>query len=296
MTVAILGIALFFSFRYVFYAQATFGERRLFVFASLPLILLTLAVIEVASTRLARRSVVVGGALALVVTLAAALASGRRRRSSGQERDTLVAVHGRGGDDTVRFAVARRRREDTRFVSVVDRPNQPYGGPRAVPSTRHRERGPERPSGHDAVPPRSRSVFERPQRARRRLRDRSPPRGARRGAGSLVRSRNRRPRGLQRPRERCEPEPPKTAPNRPATTVSTRFLTEVVGELPFTRAVRNGLRRPEPSAGGPEAPDAGGPRPLAAGLVVPPWLDRPSSPPPPSSPLSMPSGESSPAR
>jgi hypothetical protein len=75
LTVAILGIALFFSYRYAFYAQATFGERRLFEYAALPLILLALAVMEVASTRLARRSVVVGGALALVVTLGAALAS-----------------------------------------------------------------------------------------------------------------------------------------------------------------------------------------------------------------------------
>jgi hypothetical protein len=75
VTVAILGIALFFSFRYAFYAQATFGERRLFEYASLPLILLVLGVLEVASARLARRSVLVGGAFALAVTLGAALAS-----------------------------------------------------------------------------------------------------------------------------------------------------------------------------------------------------------------------------
>ncbi|MGH3041380.1 MAG: hypothetical protein ACRDNG_06540, partial [Gaiellaceae bacterium] len=76
MGLAILGIALLFSYRYSLYAQATFGERRLFEYASIPLILLLLGVLEVGAARVASRSTIASRALALGLVLVGALAVG----------------------------------------------------------------------------------------------------------------------------------------------------------------------------------------------------------------------------
>jgi hypothetical protein len=70
-----LGVALLFSYRYGFWVQATVGERRLFEYASIPLILLTLGVVEVVSARLERRSAIASATVALAVGLVAVAAT-----------------------------------------------------------------------------------------------------------------------------------------------------------------------------------------------------------------------------
>jgi hypothetical protein len=76
MAVTILGVALAFSYRYELYIQATFGERRLFEYASIPLILLVLALTELGLTRLEATSRLAAGALGLSALLATAIAIG----------------------------------------------------------------------------------------------------------------------------------------------------------------------------------------------------------------------------
>jgi len=79
VAVTILGIALLFSFRYTLYIPATFGKRRMFEYASIPPMLIGLAVLEVAATRLvarwvnAVRAIVVAAVLALAVGAVGAL-------------------------------------------------------------------------------------------------------------------------------------------------------------------------------------------------------------------------------
>jgi hypothetical protein len=73
MAVAILGIALLFSYRYSLHIPATFGRRRLFEFTAIPLTLLGLAVVEVVAARIALRWASVGRAIAVASVLAVAL-------------------------------------------------------------------------------------------------------------------------------------------------------------------------------------------------------------------------------
>jgi hypothetical protein len=76
MAAALLGLALLFSYRYSLYIQATFGERRLFEYASIPLILLILAVVELGAAGLARRWMIASRAVALALMLGVILAIG----------------------------------------------------------------------------------------------------------------------------------------------------------------------------------------------------------------------------
>jgi hypothetical protein len=73
MTVAIVGIALLFSYRYSHYLPAVFGSRRLFDYMPLVLTLLGLAVVEVVAGRLALRRARIGRAIAVASVLAVAL-------------------------------------------------------------------------------------------------------------------------------------------------------------------------------------------------------------------------------
>jgi hypothetical protein len=79
VAVTVLGIALLFSFRYTLYIPATFGKRRMFEYASIPPMLIGLAVLEVAAARLAARwvnavrAIVVAAVLALAVGAVGAL-------------------------------------------------------------------------------------------------------------------------------------------------------------------------------------------------------------------------------
>lgn len=87
MALAIGAIALLFSYRYSLYAQATFGERRLFEYGSLSLLLLVLAVAEVAAAALsAKRAWIAGplaaaGLAALAISLQGDLGPSRERGS-----------------------------------------------------------------------------------------------------------------------------------------------------------------------------------------------------------------------
>jgi hypothetical protein len=76
MAVTILGVALAFSYRYELYVQATVGERRLFEYASIPLILVVLALAELGLTRLEASSTRAAAALGVSAVLAAALSIG----------------------------------------------------------------------------------------------------------------------------------------------------------------------------------------------------------------------------
>ena len=67
--------ALFFSFHYSLWVQATFGQRRLFEYASLPLILIAGAGLELLAQRLGQRWRVAGRALAAGAVAAALIAS-----------------------------------------------------------------------------------------------------------------------------------------------------------------------------------------------------------------------------
>jgi hypothetical protein len=73
VAVTILGIALLFSFRYTLYIPATFGKRRMFEYASIPPMLIGLAVIEVAAARLVARSVKAVPAIVVATVLALAV-------------------------------------------------------------------------------------------------------------------------------------------------------------------------------------------------------------------------------
>jgi hypothetical protein len=71
----LLVVALAFSYRASYYVPATFGERRLFEYASIPVMLVALAVVETALARLdgpgTRAGAVVAAALVVLVLLAA---------------------------------------------------------------------------------------------------------------------------------------------------------------------------------------------------------------------------------
>lgn len=79
VAVTVLGIALLFSFRYTLYIPATFGKRRMFEYASIPPMLVGLALLEVAAARLAARwahavrAIVIAAVLALAVGAVGAL-------------------------------------------------------------------------------------------------------------------------------------------------------------------------------------------------------------------------------
>jgi hypothetical protein len=73
MAVAILGIALLFSYRYSLYLPAIFGKRRLFDYLPLVLTLLGLAVVETVAARIAQRWAIIGRAIAVASVLAVAL-------------------------------------------------------------------------------------------------------------------------------------------------------------------------------------------------------------------------------
>jgi len=73
MALAIVGIALLFSYRYSLYLPAVFGRRRLFDYMPLVLTLLGLAVVEVVVGRLALRRARIGRAIAVASVLAVAL-------------------------------------------------------------------------------------------------------------------------------------------------------------------------------------------------------------------------------
>ena len=96
VAVTILGIALLFSFRYTLYIPATFGKRRMFEYASIPPMLIGLAVLEVAAGRLVARWVNVGRAIvvAAVVALAAAAvgALGPAPKASAKSADYVQAA------------------------------------------------------------------------------------------------------------------------------------------------------------------------------------------------------------
>jgi hypothetical protein len=72
---ALLAVALAFSYRQSYYVPATFGERRLFEYASIPVMLVALAVVETGLARLgglgARAPAVVAAALVVLVLVAA---------------------------------------------------------------------------------------------------------------------------------------------------------------------------------------------------------------------------------
>jgi hypothetical protein len=79
VAVTILGIALLFSFRYTLYIPATFGKRRMFEYASIPPMLIGLAVLEVAAWHLVARWVNAGRAIVVAAVVAlAAVAVGAR--------------------------------------------------------------------------------------------------------------------------------------------------------------------------------------------------------------------------
>jgi hypothetical protein len=69
------GVALLFSYRYSFYVQGTFGERRLFEYMPIPVFLLVLALLEVVASRLAARWRLAGGALAAAALVAVVIVS-----------------------------------------------------------------------------------------------------------------------------------------------------------------------------------------------------------------------------
>lgn len=75
MAAALVGVALLFSYRYDLWAQATFGERRLFEYASVPLVLIAVAGVELGAHKLAGRWLLAGHALALGFVLAVAIGS-----------------------------------------------------------------------------------------------------------------------------------------------------------------------------------------------------------------------------
>jgi hypothetical protein len=75
MAVGLLGAGLFFSFHYTLWAQGTFGERRLFEYASVPLMLIGVAGLELVAQRLERRWRLAGRTVALAAIVGALIAS-----------------------------------------------------------------------------------------------------------------------------------------------------------------------------------------------------------------------------
>jgi hypothetical protein len=88
MWAGLLGAGLFFSFQYGLWAQGTFGERRLFEYASLPLVLIGATALQIAAERLEGRRSLAGRALGIAAALVALLLS-LRSLGVSDERGTM---------------------------------------------------------------------------------------------------------------------------------------------------------------------------------------------------------------
>jgi hypothetical protein len=92
----LLAVALAFSYRQSYYVPATFGERRLFEYASIPVMLVALAVVETGLARLgglgARAPAVVAAALVVLVLVAAGPGDVRGDLPSGAATADYIAA------------------------------------------------------------------------------------------------------------------------------------------------------------------------------------------------------------
>ena len=144
----LLAVALAFSYRQSYYIPATFGERRLFEYASIPVMLVALAAVETGVADLprlgARASAVVAAAMVVLVVAAAGrvrcVATSRRRRDGG--------LHERRADrDPVQLPDPADGHEQG-GVPGADGPGRHPRGDGAVPA-------PVDPAQHGASHPRS---------------------------------------------------------------------------------------------------------------------------------------------
>ena len=158
---SLYAIELLFSARYAYYVPATFGDRRVFEYASLPLLVLGAAGVNAlfARTRQLRPRLPAVCAAALPVLIIAGI--GWNGLTAGVHGGPCGVRHDRGG--ACRHAMqhaAADAHEDARVVSGADRTRQHAGGPDGVPAAR-----PARPGARHRD--RRAALLRRPGRQRR---------------------------------------------------------------------------------------------------------------------------------
>ena len=91
MAAILLLVGLAFSYRQSFYIPATFGDRRLFEYASIPVMVIALALIETAIARLARPGPWAAGACVVLIIAAVAAAGPHALRGDLQGASPTAA-------------------------------------------------------------------------------------------------------------------------------------------------------------------------------------------------------------
>ena len=130
----LLAATMLFSFRYSYYIPATFGDRRLFEYGSIPLLLLGAAAGNALLNLLHGRALAAATVCVPVLAAVAVGWTGHGRRAP--PRTPVAAVHpGRAPQDQLRQPPAHPVHE-SRLLPGAERPHQHPGGPDGVPAPR----------------------------------------------------------------------------------------------------------------------------------------------------------------